>query len=74
LRARLPNPGLHFGASSLRLVQLKDLPCPIEIDDVSVDDHLVFAGVVRNVVHVFDGVAEGAQLPKDKIDIYHTAG
>lgn len=62
------------GLSSLRLVPLENAACSLDVDFDSVDDHLVVSGVVRDVVHVFDGMAVAAQLVNDEIDVYHMAG
>jgi hypothetical protein len=67
-------PWLCLGWSLLRLVQIEDAPCSVEIDDSTVDDHLVFAGVRRNVVKIFNGVAVSPQFPNDEVDVYHMAG
>ncbi|WP_348267409.1 hypothetical protein P8936_16855 [Edaphobacter paludis] len=53
------------------LVQLEDVPRSFEIDGVSVDDHLVFSGVVRDAVHIFHEVAMGSKRIDDKVDVYH---
>jgi hypothetical protein len=55
------------------LVQLEDVPCSFEIDGGSVDDHLVFAGVLWNVVYIFHEVAVGSKCIHDKVDVYHHA-
>jgi hypothetical protein len=68
---RLRPPWLCLGRSCFRLIQLKDLTCSFEIDDGPVDDHLVFAGVWRNVMQIFNGVTVSPQLSNDEVDIYH---
>ncbi len=47
------------------------MPCSFEIDDLSVDDHLVFSGVGWDVVHIFNFVAVGAKRIDDEVDVYH---
>lgn len=68
---------LCLGVSSLRmvrLVRLENAACPLDVDFDSVDDHLVVACIVRDGVHIFDGVAVTSQLVNDEIDIYHRSG
>jgi hypothetical protein len=65
---------LCFGSSLFHFVQLEDVPCPVEIDDGAVDDHLVLASVWRNVVQIFNGVALSPKRLNDKVDVYHMSG
>jgi hypothetical protein len=59
---------------SPRAIEFEDVPCSFEIDDLSVDDHLVFSGVGRDGVYIFNFVSVGAKRIDDKVDVYHMAG
>lgn len=59
------------GLSRFRFIQLKDAPCSIEIDDVSVDDHLVFARIWRNAMHIFYDVPLSPKCLNEKVDVDH---
>jgi hypothetical protein len=65
---------LCSGSSLFRFVQFEDVPCSVEIDDVSVDDHLVLAGVWWNMVQIFNGVSLGSKCVNEKVYVYHMAG
>jgi hypothetical protein len=56
------------------LVQFENVSCSFEIDDVSINGHLVFAGVWINIMRTFNGVTVVPQFPNDEVDVYHMAG
>ena len=49
-------------ARLLRFVELEYAACLFEVEDVSIDDELVFACVIRYVVNAFHFVAASAKL------------
>lgn len=57
--------------SRILSIELEDVPCSVEINDGSVDDHLVLTGIWRNVVEIFHRVTVGSKLMDDKVDVYH---
>jgi hypothetical protein len=54
-----------------RFVLFEELACFFEVEGVSVDDDLVFAGVLRDVKDAVDTVAVLPEGLNDEIDVYH---
>jgi hypothetical protein len=52
--------------------ELEQAPCFFEVEEVSVDDELVFACVRGYLVNALDGVTVLSKLLNEKIDVYHS--
>ena len=64
--------GLAAGLRGLFLfgVELEDVACFFEVEEVTVDDELPLACVGRHLVDAFDGVTAVSELFDEKIDVY----
>ncbi len=67
----VPLLGLHSTRSLLCIVNLEDASCSIQIDDGSIDDHLVLSGIGWDGVHIFNVVSVGSKSIDEEVDVYH---
>jgi hypothetical protein len=61
----------QFQRLLFRFVPFEELPGFFEVERVSVDDQLVFAGVFRDGDDALDTMAVLAEGLNDEIDVYH---
>lgn len=55
----------------LRFVPLEQVPCLFEVQNIVVNREFVFAGVLRDVVDVANGMAFGSEGAYKKVNVYH---
>jgi hypothetical protein len=53
-------------------VEFEQTPCLFKVEEVSVDDELVFACVRGYLVNALDGMTVLSKLLNEKIDVYHS--